>query len=459
VVTVDGRQAIISIGRQVPVIQETQVGDQRSIFEVNFVPVGITLNIKPRIGAGGREVQMQVDAVVSNVETINNVIADASLRAPELNTREVHDIVRIPNHQSLILGGLISTETERRTYRVPILGDLPLIGSLFRRSKTAEMRTEIIIVLTPHIATEVEPRTYEGDGNPYIINDIATTPIGTDIFDQLRNILMPSNYIIKQTDIEGMDISTLQPLVPREKIVKHSIDDPVLLTLRSIIRKLNLVTELRMLGDSTHSPTWMDPEQVRYNAEAFLIMYLEEINNITIDELIPGRQIVIPSNPVPAEGFESSAPLWNSINFLQVAQKYEPMKAVVASLMTLDGKQPPATKGQVTAPENPQADPSTPNAISYGPYKIGLLSGDGSHKLVSISFELIPFEASDRAMVGSRMGEIEALALAILNDYTYEELTSPDGAGIAAGKLAAGINELLGGNIVDQINLQQTVKP
>jgi len=459
VVTVDGRQAIISIGRQVPVIQETQVGDQRSIFEINFVPVGITLNIKPRIGAGAREVQMQVDAVVSNIETINNVIADASLRAPELNTREVHDIVRIPNHQALILGGLISTETERRTYRVPILGDLPLIGSLFRRSKTAEMRTEIIIVLTPHISEEVEPRPYEKDPNPYGINDAMLIPIGTDIFDEFRNILMPSNYIIKQTDIEGMDISTLQPLTQREKIVKHSVDDPVLLTLRSIVRKLNLVTELRMLGDSAHSPSWMDPELVRYNAEAFLILYLEETNGLTIDELIPGRQIVIPSNPVPEEGFESRAPLWNSINFLQVAQKYEPMQAVVASLMTLDGKQPPETKVQVSPPENPQAAPSTPNAIAYGPYKIGLLSGDGSHKLVSVSYELIPVEGTDRAMIESRVRDIEALALAILNDYSYEELTSPDGAGIAAGKLASGIDELLGGNVVDQINLQQSVKP
>ncbi len=459
VVTVDGRQAIISIGRQVPVIQETQVSNERSIYEINFVPVGITLNIKPRIGAGGREVQMQVDAVVSNVETINNVIADASLRAPELNTREVHDIVRIPNHQSLILGGLISTETERRTFRVPILGDLPLIGQLFRRSKSAETRTEIIIVITPHIAEEVEKRPYDEEKNPYTVDDIAFTPIGTDIFDQLRNILMPSNYIIKQTDIEGLDLSTLQPLVPRDKIVKHSVDDPVFLTLRRIVHKLDLVDELNMLDKTLAVPDWMDEEMLRYHAEAFLIEYLEETNGITIDELIPGRQIVIPSNPRPEEGFESRAPLWNSINFLQVTQKFDTLKEMVNSLMILDGVKPPAQPATLFTTDTNAATPKADAAgIQFGMFKVSLLNSDGAHKLISVGFELVPVAGADRTMIESRRDDIEALSLAIIGDFSFEEFTSPDGAGAAAAKLAAGIDELLGGGVVSEINLNQSVK-
>lgn len=460
VVTVDGRQAIISIGRQVPVVTETRLSNDRSVFEINFVPVGITLNIKPRIGAGGREIQMQVDAVVSNVETINNVIADASLRAPELNTREVHTIVRIPNHQSLILGGLISTETERRTYRVPLLGDLPLIGSFFRRTKTGETRTEIIIVITPHIAEELEPRSYEDEENPFLVDDVAFTPIGTDILDEIANILLPSTYIIKQTDIEGMDLSTLEPLVARADIEKNSTDDPVLLTLRNIIRKLNLVKSLRMMDAPV--PDWLDPDMVYYNAEAFLIIYMQEMNGLTIDELIPGRQIVIPSNPKPQEGFESSTPLWNSINFMHLTQRYDPMQNVVRTLMLLDGKQPPERK------ELPETEPVPPGAfgagaeerdsdmIGYGPYKIGLESSEGTHKLVEVSFELLPKEDADKALIESRRDDIEALALAILSDYTFEELTSPAGSGSAAGGLAAGIEELLGDEVVEEINLYQT---
>jgi len=461
VVTVDGRQAIISIGRQVPVIQETQTSSDRSIFEINFVPVGITLNIKPRIGAGGREVQMEIDAVVSNVETINNVIADASLRAPELNTREVHNIVRIPNHQSLILGGLISTESERRTFKVPILGDLPLIGGIFQRSKTAETRTEIIIVITPHIAEEVQPRPYENDENPYLINDITFTPVGTDIFDELENIMLPSTYLIKQTDIEGMDLSTLEPLVTRQDIVKYSTDDPVLLTLRNIVRKVHLVKRLRMLEGPI--PEGMADDLVLYNAEAFLIVYLEESNDLTIDELIPGRQIVIPSNPKPEEGFESSTPLWNSINFMQLTQRYGPMQEVVRTLMILDGKQPPEKmdipKSEPVPVELIEAEVEEQDSdmIAYGPYKIGLQADDGGHRLVAISFELLPKEDVDRASIITRQDDIEALALAIFNGYTFEDLTSPTGSGMAAAGLAAGIDELLGDEIVEEINLEQIV--
>jgi len=405
-------------------------------------------------------VQMQVDAVVSNVETINNVVAD--VRAPELNTREVHDIVRIPNHQSLILGGLISTEEERRTFKVPILGDLPLVGKLFQRSKTKENRTEIIIVITPHIAEEIGPRDYGGEENPYVLKDSAFTPIGTDIFDQLDNVLLPSTYLIKQTDIEGMDLKTLEPLKPLSEIGKYSINDPVLLTLFNIVHKLDLVKELRMLDGPV--PEWMTGEQVQYNAEAFLILYIEDINELTISELIPGRQIVLPSNPKPEEGFESKTPLWNSINFLQLSQRYDPMQKVVESLMILDGKTPPSngktetvgTNNLFTAEGSASADEA--GYIDYGPLKVSVKAEDGTYKLVEVTFRIIPKEDADYAQLASRRNDIEALALAIISGFTFEELTSTEGSVNAAAALASGINELFGGEVVGELNLNQTAR-
>ena len=337
VVTVDGRQAIITIGRQVPVVQETQVGDQRSTFDITFVPVGITLNIKPRIGAGGDEVQMQVNAVVSNVETLNNVVSELSLMAPELNTREVSTLVRIPNHQSLILGGLISTESETRTYKIPILGDLPLIGSAFRRTREIRDRTEIIIVITPHVAEEANPRLGDDADNPYQITDPYLVPLGSDILDNLDNVLFPGEYILKEPDIRGIDLTTGLPAIPADQIIPNSANDPVMLTLLRVIRKLTLVDNLRMMA-GVEIPSDMDPQTVRYHAEAFLIAYLRYLNELDVDDMHAGRRLLVPAFPIPEEGFDEPELAWHTINYLATTRGNPLLTGLAETIRYLDSQ-------------------------------------------------------------------------------------------------------------------------
>jgi type II secretory pathway component GspD/PulD (secretin) len=362
VVTVDGRQAIITIGRQVPVVQETQTGDQRSTFNINFVPVGITLNIKPRIGRGGKEVQMQVDAVVSNVETLNNVVSELSLVAPQLNTREVSTIVRIPNHQSLILGGLISTEEETRTYKIPILGDLPFIGNLFKRNREIKDRTEIIIVLTPHVAEEEEPRQDFGDANQYQISDPYFIPLGTDVLDNLDNVLFPGEYLLKQIDLKGIDSATGLPSTPEDEIVPYSANDPVMLTLLQVIRRLKLVDNLKMMA-GIELPKDMDMVTAQYHAEAFLIAYLRHLNSLRPSDMVAGRRLLVPSFPIPEEGFAQPQLAWHTINYLATTRANPMLTSLAETIRWLD-QQPenqPLTLFQI--PEENQKIETTPSVV------------------------------------------------------------------------------------------------
>ncbi|MCX6645433.1 MAG: hypothetical protein NTY09_03620 [bacterium] len=371
VVAVDGRQAIITIGRQVPVVQETLNPDDRSVFNISFVPVGITLNIKPRIGRGGEEVQMQVNAVVSNVETLNNVVSELSLVAPELATREVSTVVRIPNHQSLILGGLISTELETRTYKIPLLGDLPLIGSLFRRTREIRDRTEIIIVITPHVAEETEERDYGSDSpNPYTITDPYLIPLGSEILDNLDNVLFPGEYLIKQVDIRGINIVTGQPEIPADQIVPYSSNDPVMLTLLAIIRKLSLVDNLRMMS-GIEIPADMDEVTARYHAEAFLIAYLRYLNSLDIAGISAGRRLLVPSFPIPGEGFEEPDLAWHSVHYLSITRANPILTGLAETIRWLD--------------EQPEFDP-------YNLFNIGGSSGysvPGPHTIDPVTGEII----------------------------------------------------------------------
>jgi Flp pilus assembly secretin CpaC len=325
VTTVDGRQAIITIVRQVPVIQET-INQNQSRFDITFVPVGITLNIKPRIGRGNSEIQMQVNAVVSNVETINNVVTGLNIQAPELNTREVSTIVRIPNHRPLILGGLISTQIEERTYKVPLLGDIPLLGKLFRRTREKEDRNEIIIVITPHIADEVGSRT-DQTANPYAMDSPDLTPLDTTIFDQTENDVTPSTYLIKFEDLVGLDPITRMPIsFQGDPPPIGSPNDPVFLSAQRIVRKLKIVERLK-LKDVVEFPEGYQYEDRELEklilAETFAIHYLINVNNLTLENLVVGRAITLPFGSLSSPGSINSTAEWKA-DKINVAYDFDP---------------------------------------------------------------------------------------------------------------------------------------
>ncbi|MCG3150868.1 MAG: hypothetical protein GEEBNDBF_00133 [bacterium] len=325
VMTVDGRQAIISIVRQVPVAQETlNPNNDRSTFDISYIPAGITLNIKPRVGENNSEVQLQVNAVVSNVETINNVVSGLNLTAPTLNTREVSTFARVPNHKSLVLGGLIDTETEERTFKTPILGDLPLIGGLFRRTRRKEDKTEVMIIITPHIMEEAGGRTQPGVSD-YTIDDPRSLPKGSEVFHSLDSLLFQGSYILRIPDIKGIDPVSRTPLsFDSEDPPLGAIDDPVFLTIAGIVRELNLAKTLGLTEIIQFPRDWPGPRtsfEARRLAESFLIGYIIESNHLRIPDLQPGREILIPTSSRqddPNTGFSSET--WRDLNLLSVSR-------------------------------------------------------------------------------------------------------------------------------------------
>ena len=295
VTTVDGRQAIITIARQLPIEKQTINGDTIST-SINYVPVGITLNIKPRISGKGQntEIQMEVDAVVSNIEITNQVISQLKLPAPALTTREVHDIVRIPNHQSFILGGLINEEIEIRRSSIPLLSEIPILGDyLFSRKRETHVHVETIIVITPHVQDEGA------------FGSLAFKPASSEHYDQLFSELLPSIYTIRLADIEGLNLSTQNPL--------PGTDDPVQLTLENIVDSLKLVEDIDILKNKYYHSI-SDNQTSQEGAKEFLIKYIRITNNIDVADLVPGRQIIIPGAKLPYMVFETARVINEFVN-------------------------------------------------------------------------------------------------------------------------------------------------
>jgi type II secretion system protein D len=157
ITTLDNQAANIQIGQRVPTINSVSnnalTGQSNTI---TFQNVGVILGVQPRISPDGLVV-MQIAAEKSALEPEATGIPIFSsptgqiTRSPIIDSTVAQSTVSAMDGQTIVLGGLISKNKNESHRSVPWLGDLPLIGNLFRFDSTACERTELLIILTPHI--------------------------------------------------------------------------------------------------------------------------------------------------------------------------------------------------------------------------------------------------------------------------------------------------------------------
>jgi type II secretory pathway component GspD/PulD (secretin) len=128
----------------------------------NFIDAGVRLNIAPWTG-DGKEIICEVRPEVSTLSAPDPVTG-----LPEKSTRTASTMVRVRDGQTIIIGGLRQEEQRRVTTKVPLLGDLPLLGQLFRSRRDETTRTDLVIFITPrvlsqtgHLSPEEEKRLHE----------------------------------------------------------------------------------------------------------------------------------------------------------------------------------------------------------------------------------------------------------------------------------------------------------
>ncbi|QDU71322.1 type II secretion system protein GspD [Mucisphaera calidilacus] len=198
VLTLDHRQASIRIGEDIPIATSIRgaTGGDTIQFSFAYIPVGILLNVRPRISSNGQEVTMQVDGVVSNeVPGGDLVVVDQDGNelgsAPRVSSRRVQTHTRIANNTPFIIGGLISNETSTTQDKVPLLGDIPWLGAAFRSSDTEVIKREVIIVITPYVLPT--------EGIPGRV-----LPEDKDVFDSFDNQLFGDVYRIRAEDVPDL---------------------------------------------------------------------------------------------------------------------------------------------------------------------------------------------------------------------------------------------------------------
>lgn len=145
IIVVDNESATFEIVREIPYLEVSETTAGGSMTGYQFKPVGVKLNVTPHITREGM-VRLHI-APEFGVEV-------GSTTPPTVDTRKVNTKALVKDGQTIVLGGLRQSSTTRDTWKVPILGDIPLVGGLFQSETESVKDTELLIFITPRILVE-----------------------------------------------------------------------------------------------------------------------------------------------------------------------------------------------------------------------------------------------------------------------------------------------------------------
>lgn len=149
IVTLDNMEANFNVGQEVPVLAGSQTTSGDHIFQtVERKTVGIKLKVKPQINEGD-SVLMEIEQEVSSVA--DSASSSSSELGATFNTRTVSNAVLVGNGETVVVGGLLDKSTTESASRVPVLGDIPVIGALFRSNSKQVSKRNLMLFIRPTI--------------------------------------------------------------------------------------------------------------------------------------------------------------------------------------------------------------------------------------------------------------------------------------------------------------------
>ena len=143
----NGDEGNISIADQIPIVQSSQITDNGSVnTTTGREDVGIILTVTPQISPDGY-VTIKLEQEISNLSG-ENIQLSEGITQPIFSTREVSTNITIRDGETVVIGGLITSRRSEGVNRVPLIGDIPWLGELFKAQSYSEQKTELLIVMT-----------------------------------------------------------------------------------------------------------------------------------------------------------------------------------------------------------------------------------------------------------------------------------------------------------------------
>lgn len=156
IITIPGKTASIFIGDHIPV--QTEKHDSSGTYTATeYLDAGIKLTYTPIVSNDGKMITANVHTEVSTPVLISEI------RNYKITSRMADTNVRLLNGETLVIGGLMNEEEQKSIQKIPLLANIPLLGELFKNRTTRKTKTEVLMILTPHIT--------EAGASPAIYNE------------------------------------------------------------------------------------------------------------------------------------------------------------------------------------------------------------------------------------------------------------------------------------------------
>jgi general secretion pathway protein D len=153
IMVTDNQVAKIDVGDRVPTTSQTQAvagttATTGIISSIQYLDTGILLSVTPHINAGGL-VTMEIDQEVSTASKTTT----SGIDSPTISKRSVQSTVVVKSDETMVLGGLITENKTKSTSGLPFLSQIPILGGLFGTQDYTNNRTELVILITPHMVS------------------------------------------------------------------------------------------------------------------------------------------------------------------------------------------------------------------------------------------------------------------------------------------------------------------
>jgi general secretion pathway protein D len=190
ILTSNNQKATITVGQEVPFVTDTRVTETgQTINSISYEDIGIILEVTPTINNESLVI-MDVKPEISTM-TGETVLISDNVEAAVYAKRSTNSRVAVANGQTIVIGGLMQDKDTDTIEKVPLLGDIPLLGLLFQRNRTKTEKTELLIFLTPLVAQsgeDLENISNQESSRSKILNDPQKYP---SLQEHMNNMQSP----------------------------------------------------------------------------------------------------------------------------------------------------------------------------------------------------------------------------------------------------------------------------
>lgn len=155
ILAVNNKESSIYVGEKISIQTSSSVtdgGTERKNYQRE--DVGLTLKVKPRISSESK-VTLEISTLLEGIKTTQTASGN-----PDTLKKEIKTTAILNNGESVIIGGLIENKNESTTQKVPVLGDIPLVGALFTNDSTTVNKKNLVVIITPYMIPKAKDITY-----------------------------------------------------------------------------------------------------------------------------------------------------------------------------------------------------------------------------------------------------------------------------------------------------------